>query len=31
MHQREARTGKVYFLFKATWAGEGDPPDDPFA
>jgi hypothetical protein len=31
MRQREARAGKMYFLFKATWAGAGDPPDDPFA
>ena len=31
MRQREARAGKMYFLFKASWAGTGDPPDDPFA
>lgn len=31
MRRREARAGKTYFLFKATWAGLGEPPDDPFA
>ncbi len=30
MRQRNPRAGKVYYLFKATWAGPGDPPDDPF-
>ena len=31
MRQSEARAGRVYYLFKATWAGAGDPPDDPFS
>jgi hypothetical protein len=31
MRQRSPRAGKVFFLLKATWAGPGDPPDDPFA
>jgi hypothetical protein len=30
MRQRKARAGKVRYLFKATWAGDGQPPDDPF-
>jgi predicted DNA-binding protein with PD1-like motif len=30
MRQRENRTGREYHLFKATWAGRGTPPDDPF-
>ncbi len=30
MRQRNPRAGKVFYLFKATWAGSGDPPDDPF-
>ena len=29
MRQRKARAGKVRYLFKATWAGDGQPPDDP--
>jgi hypothetical protein len=29
MRQRKTRAGKVRYLFKATWAGEGQPPDDP--
>jgi hypothetical protein len=29
MRQRKVRAGKVRYLFKATWAGEGQPPDDP--
>ena len=31
MRQRQARAGRVYCLFKATWIGNGPPPDDPFA
>ncbi len=31
MRQRQARAGRVYELFKATWIGIGPPPDDPFA
>jgi hypothetical protein len=30
MRQRSPRAGKVYYLFKATWAGLGEPPDHPF-
>jgi NAD-dependent dihydropyrimidine dehydrogenase PreA subunit len=30
MRQRTPRAGKVFWLFKAAWAGPGDPPDDPF-
>jgi len=30
MRQRSPRAGKVFYLFKATWAGPGEPPDDPF-
>jgi hypothetical protein len=30
MRQRSPRAGKVFYLFKATWAGPGDPPEDPF-
>jgi hypothetical protein len=29
MRQRKARAGKVRFLFKATWAGDDQPPEDP--
>ncbi len=29
MRQRKTRAGKVRYLFKATWAGDGQPPDDP--
>src|SRR5689334_1810334 len=31
MRQRQARAGRVYYLFKATWIDHGPPPDDPFA
>ena len=31
MRQRKARAGKVRYLFQATWAGDGAPPDDPLA
>ena len=31
MRQRKSRAGKVRYLFKATWAGDGQPPDDPLA
>ncbi len=30
MRQRSPRAGKVFYLFKATWPGPGEPPDDPF-
>lgn len=30
MRQRTPRAGKVFYLFKATWVGAGDPPDHPF-
>jgi hypothetical protein len=30
MRQRIPRAGKVFHLFKATWAAGGEPPDDPF-
>lgn len=30
MRQRNPRAGKVFYLFKASWAGPGEPPDDPF-
>jgi hypothetical protein len=30
MRQRNPRAGKVFYTFKATWVGEGDPPEDPF-
>ena len=30
MRQRSPRAGKVFYLLKATWAGTGEPPDDPF-
>jgi hypothetical protein len=30
MRQRSPRAGKVFHLFKATWAGLEEPPDDPF-
>ncbi len=30
MRQRKARAGKVNYLLKARWAGDGQPPDDPF-
>ncbi len=30
MRQRKTRAGKVRYLLKATWAGAGQPPDDPF-
>jgi hypothetical protein len=30
MRQRNPRAGKVFYLFKASWAGPGDPPQDPF-
>jgi len=29
MRRRKTRAGKVRYLLKATWAGEGQPPDDP--
>jgi hypothetical protein len=29
MRQRKTRAGKVRYLLKATWAGEGQPPDEP--
>jgi hypothetical protein len=30
MRQRHPRAGKVFYLFKAIWAEDGEPPDDPF-
>jgi hypothetical protein len=30
MRRRQPRSGKVFYLFEATWAGAGEPPDDPF-
>ena len=30
MRQRSPRAGKVFYLFKATWPGPDEPPDDPF-
>jgi hypothetical protein len=30
MRQRKIRAGKTRYLFKAIWAGAGQPPDDPF-
>ena len=29
MRQRSPRAGKVYYLLKATWAGAGEPPEEP--
>lgn len=31
MRQRHPRAGKVYYVFKASWAGRGEPPEDPFS
>jgi hypothetical protein len=31
MRQRKPRVGKVRYLFQATWAGDGQPPDEPLA
>jgi hypothetical protein len=30
IRQRNPRGGKVFYLFKASWTGPGEPPDDPF-
>jgi len=30
MRQRNPRAGKVFYTLKATWAGAGEPPEDPF-
>ncbi|HZW33810.1 MAG TPA: hypothetical protein VFF52_24020 [Isosphaeraceae bacterium] len=30
MRQRNPRAGKVLYTLKATWAGDGTPPEDPF-
>ena len=30
MRQRNPRAGKVFYTLNATWAGEGEPPEDPF-
>lgn len=30
MRSRNPRAGKVFFLLKATWAGPGEPPAEPF-
>jgi hypothetical protein len=29
MRKRDPRAGKVYYLFKAEWAGDGPPPEHP--
>lgn len=31
MRQRNPRAGKVFYTLKATWAGEGEPPEHPFS
>ena len=31
IRQRKPRAGKVRYLFHATWAGDGPPPDEPLA
>lgn len=31
MRQRNPRAGKVFYTLKATWAGDGEPPEDPFS
>jgi hypothetical protein len=31
MRERNPRAGKVFYILDASWAGEGEPPDDPFA
>jgi hypothetical protein len=31
MRQAKARAGKVHYLFQASWAGDGPPPDEPLA
>ena len=28
--ERNPRAGRTYYTLKATWAGDGDPPADPF-
>jgi hypothetical protein len=28
--ERDPRAGRTYYTLKATWAGHGDPPVDPF-
>jgi hypothetical protein len=30
MRLKKTRAGKLHYLLKATWAGSGQPPDDPF-
>ena len=30
MRQRSPRAGKIFYLLKATWAGPGEAPIDPF-
>ncbi len=30
VRQRNPRAGKVFYTLKATWAGRGEPPEDPF-
>jgi len=30
MRQRNPRAGKVFYTVKATWAGDGEPPEHPF-
>lgn len=29
MRERNPRAGKVFFTLLATWAGDGEPPEDP--
>jgi hypothetical protein len=31
MRQTKARAGKVRYLLEASWAGDGQPPDEPLA
>jgi hypothetical protein len=30
MRERSPRAGKVFYTLNAIWAGEGEPPEDPF-
>jgi len=30
MRQQSPRAGKIFYTLVATWAGEGEPPEDPF-
>lgn len=31
MRQRNPRAGKIFYRFKALWAGRGEPPEDPLS